>query len=289
MKYVFAPISVVGCGKSTTFRTLELLRPAWAHIQNDRCSTKNEFFSKIREALDTSDVVLLDRNNHLRKHRQEITMNLKGPGVRLVALLFVDLTFSPDLLRDLLDERIVARGDNHPTINAASSGNFARGILMTFLKSYQDFDPTKEGDKDFVPLYMTLDGESSKQNARRILEFINKETGEPIPDESEIELAFQEACAYVVPDSEKKKSSRGNKGKKPEQGKKGQAEGANSGEKKTSGAKKTNKSGGKGKPKGNKTKPKEERTKPGEIKPERDSKHGEGNTKPSGEGAQDSV
>lgn len=219
MKYVLVPISTLGCGKSTTFRTLTNLFPDWAHIENDNSSSKRQFFTLIEDALKKSNVLLFDRNNHLLNHRKEISRILKADNIRLVALVFVDEKIPLKKLWDTTFERIKKRGDNHQTIKSSSDAGLAKRVTGSFIKQFQPFNLKNEGDRDFQPLQMTLKGQSSKENARRILEFLHKEDPEIVPEvlsDEQLQRLFEQALTYSVPPKDDKSAedhthrSRGN-------------------------------------------------------------------------------
>ncbi|OBA21794.1 hypothetical protein METBIDRAFT_229062 [Metschnikowia bicuspidata var. bicuspidata NRRL YB-4993] len=175
-KILFVPISIVGCGKSTVFRTLRLLYPGLVHIENDRSESKAAFYGEIASALSdpSVDAVLLDRNNHLHMHRKDIVENFKGENVTLVALLFVPKGTLAQQMRGHVLGRIALRGDNHPQVKSKSDFGKAKMIVNSFVRNFAPYDAEDpvDGQFDYV---VEMDGsrESSEENVRRIVRFCN--------------------------------------------------------------------------------------------------------------------
>lgn len=212
MKYILVPISTLGCGKSTTFRILTSLYPKWVHIENDNCSSKRQFYTNIETSLATADVILLDRNNHLVKQREEIVANFKGPEVQLIALIFVDSSVSPEKLWSTTFNRIKSRGDNHQSIQSTSQAGLTKMVMNKFIKQFEPFDTNNEGDKQYVALHMSLSLDSSKENAETILQFLHKEAPDLVPEVAprlEIDALYEQAIQHKVPE-EAKQANRGN-------------------------------------------------------------------------------
>lgn len=205
MKYILVPISTVGCGKSTTFRILTSLHPEWIHVENDSCSSKNNFYRKLTDALQATDVVLLDRNNQLLKQRLEIFDRLATPDVRLVALEFVVALTPKNELWDFTYERIKKRGDNHQQIMSLNVG-MTKMIVSRFVKEFEPYNSANQGDSRYIPLQMTLGEHLSLENARRILCFLHREDPaivKEVPNDELIWEFYIQALEYQVPESEK--------------------------------------------------------------------------------------
>lgn len=216
MKYILVPISTVGCGKSTTFRILTSIHPDWAHVENDSCSSKNNFYHKLSDAINKTNVVLLDRNNQLRKQRAEITSKFAASNVCLIALEFVEAKLPKKELWDLTYDRMRRRGDNHQQIKSKSNVGMTKMIVSRFVKEYQPFNPENEEDLPYIHLQMTLGGQLSLENARRILQFLHSiDPGivRGMPSEEALWSAYRQALAYQVPESEKSDSKRDRQGR----------------------------------------------------------------------------
>lgn len=196
-KYLFVPISTPGCGKSTVFRTLKALFPQWAHIENDNCHGKREFYGLVRDSMSTSPVVLLDRNNHWRKQRTEIFEKLTDPGVEIVRLNYI---VKPDSrIWDLTYLRIRERGDNHQTLKALTQMGKVASVMANFFLDFQPLEPLEIDSFDHS-IDMELSENSSVTNVKRILQFMHEQEGLVIPAEEEIERAYQETLEYKLPE-----------------------------------------------------------------------------------------
>ncbi|KAM9923354.1 hypothetical protein OXX59_005229 [Metschnikowia pulcherrima] len=207
-KILFVPISIVGCGKSTVFRTLRQLAPGFVHIENDNFDNKPAFYNAIRTALSdsTTVAVLLDRNNHLRMHRREILNKFKAEGVLIVALLFVPKSTSAQQMRSLVLDRIASRGDNHQQVKGESDFGKAKMIVNSFVKNFAPFNPSDAIDSQFDHVIdMDTGKESSEENVRRIANFCNEIFAETAGesefisiDETQISQALQSSLAFQV-------------------------------------------------------------------------------------------
>lgn len=197
MKYIFVPISTLGCGKSTIFRILKRIYPEWAHVENDDCKSKRDFLARISKELSTHNVVLLDRNNHQKLHREQIIDSFKKPEVVLVALEFVDATLDQDRLRNTTFKRVDLRGDNHQNIAGSSQKGLTRSIMNRFFK---EFTPLEDSGCDAQfdhRLKMDLGLDSSLTNAKRILQFMVDVTEIPdLPSDTLLREEYQRSLAY---------------------------------------------------------------------------------------------
>ncbi|KAG2003763.1 RNA ligase [Coprinopsis cinerea AmutBmut pab1-1] len=65
------------------------------------------------------DVVIADKNNHLKRHRADLraaVSALRGPPTRLVALYWDILTKPPAMVHRICSDRILGRGERHQTL-----------------------------------------------------------------------------------------------------------------------------------------------------------------------------
>lgn len=217
MKYIFVPISIVGCGKSTVFRTLAGISSRFVHIENDYFSGKRAFYQALTELLEGPEpYILIDRNNHLKMHRRQLLDIYKNDNVRFVALLFVPATLNKKRIFDVNWKRIISRGDNHPQVKSGSNTGQARMILSLFIKDFDAFDPKGKFDSQFdYVLQMKYGNESSRDNVDILLNFIAKleknaasiglteaETGN-LPTvqwtKDEVDSLFKKSLAFKVP------------------------------------------------------------------------------------------
>lgn len=211
MKYLLVPISVLGCGKSTICRTLCILYPNFAQVENDSCYNARQFYQKIQNATETAWAVFADRNNHLQKHRTDLIERFKTDSVTTVAVLFVPKSMPRQKLFKLCMDRILGRGDNHKTIKGSSEYGKAKMILNRFFKDYAPYDASleKEGKFDYV-LPLQLHENSSLGNVKRIIQFLSEASGGelPIPTDEEIKHAYDAALQYKIDEDKPKAETR---------------------------------------------------------------------------------
>ncbi|KAF3985163.1 hypothetical protein FT663_05409 [Candidozyma haemuli var. vulneris] len=201
--WVIVPISTVGCGKSTVFRALTTLHPEFAHIENDRLKTKKAFSTKLQESVKDHPVVLIDRNNHMVKHRQEIYEDLRYYDVRLVLVNFVDPRMDIMKVKKIAFDRIRARGTNHPTIDG-SNERMVRMIGGKFFKDFRPYDPSNEVDSQFQEVLNLDMNKSVLYNLRTVLKFLGSRVGFDVPDDDTLRQVIQTVKDYKVPEEEKK-------------------------------------------------------------------------------------
>lgn len=150
---ILVPIATIGCGKTTLAIALTHLFN-WGHVQNDNITGKGRpprFTKEVLTQLEDIPVVFADRNNAGRHERQQIITDVRitHPEVRMVCLNFVHTRETMDKVRKVTQERVLARGDNHQTIQAATDANKVKGIMEGFLIRYEAFNPNSQPDSDF--------------------------------------------------------------------------------------------------------------------------------------------
>ncbi|GAA6009673.1 hypothetical protein JCM10207_004149 [Rhodosporidiobolus poonsookiae] len=153
-KTLIVPIAIQGCGKTAVGLELSHLFD-WGHVQSDDFLQKKpapHFLKAVKEALNKKDVVFADKNNHILKHRTDITALAESlapaHNVRLIALVWPTNTTSlpRDKFHALCASRIVARGENHQTLRA---GEEHEQIIWQFLGQHEAFDPSNSADAKF--------------------------------------------------------------------------------------------------------------------------------------------
>lgn len=225
--YCFVTMAAPGCGKTTTCMTLANLCPNWEHVQNDDFGSGKNITDKVLELLGAKKVVFFDRMNYRENYRKEFFTKifLKQDGYIMpnVEIKFIGLNFlnceSPESKYDLLEKRIMARGDNHQSIAAKSAPIAARSVLLDTLRKFQP-PKLKEEEEDLSILPRVVEGlrldrsdsefallinmdidceDSSLQNAKIIYDEVTK----AYPDlkvkefsEEEWQKAFEAAVKY---------------------------------------------------------------------------------------------
>lgn len=188
-KFLIFPISVIGCGKTTTALTLTNLFPNWGHVQNDDITGKDKsmLMKRSLELLAKPDIkcVFVDRNNHQRREREQLfnwTEELKEnylpyyTNIKTIGLSFASYE-DLEQVRKLTIDRVFARGDNHQSIKSSVYGEQkVLGIMNGFVKRYQPVDENREPDSLFdyiVHLNSSVSNSSflnSKETARKLHE-----------------------------------------------------------------------------------------------------------------------
>ncbi|KAK8078943.1 RNA ligase-domain-containing protein [Apiospora phragmitis] len=181
---VIVPIATIGCGKTTVAVALTHLF-GWGHVQNDNITGKNrpkQMTQAVVEHLTNHPVVISDRNNSERREREQIIKDVKmaHTGARLVAMNFAHHDL--DEVRRVTRERVLERGDNHQTIQAASEKAKVIGIMENFIQRYQPCDPEQEPDAAF-DYVIDLDGaKDSRANLETMVQELHKRYPRLIPE-----------------------------------------------------------------------------------------------------------
>ncbi|KAK2609058.1 tRNA ligase [Conoideocrella luteorostrata] len=204
---VFCPIATIGCGKTTLALALEHLF-GWGHIQNDNISGKGRpprFVKAVLDELQSHPVVFADRNNATRIERKQIINDLKQQHttVRVICLNFRHDEESMGNIRRITQARVLARGDNHQTIHAASDKNKFIGVMEGFINRFEPCTPYAHPDDGF-DIIIDLDAQvGTRQNlettvSRLKLHFPNLVKSVPSPEQYEaaMEAAFQYRPAF---------------------------------------------------------------------------------------------
>lgn len=148
---VIVPIATIGCGKTTVAVALTHLF-GWGHVQNDNIQgTKRpkKMVDAVMQLLKEHPVVISDRNNSERRERDQIIKDIKlaHKDARLIAMNFAHKDLNE--VRRITRERVLQRGDNHQTIQAASDQVKVISIMENFLDRFQPCDPDNLPDMGF--------------------------------------------------------------------------------------------------------------------------------------------
>lgn len=150
---ILCPIATIGCGKTTIALAMAHLL-GWGHIQNDNISGKGRpprFTQAILDQLKNHPVVFADRNNATKPERKQIITDVKlqHTGAKLVCLNFRHDEKSLEDIRRVTQARVLARGDNHQTIHAASDKGKFMGVMEGFIKRFEPCTPYARPDDGF--------------------------------------------------------------------------------------------------------------------------------------------
>ncbi|WFD04289.1 RNA ligase (ATP) [Malassezia obtusa] len=217
-KTLIVPMAVPGCGKTALAVALSRLF-GWKHCQSDDVKAKRTgpgFLANVQKALQQSDVVIADRNNHLLKHRDEFVDIVrrvsgpqkdgsKGPRVRIVAMAWRLDGLPHSAIQHVCAARIVDRGDRHQCLRVEDrNAPFQYDTILTrFLKEMQVFRGLTDGegtvgasDDQFTDaIWMELD-ESMDDALRRLLSKLCPMLELPMPDDTAIEQALHAGKTY---------------------------------------------------------------------------------------------
>lgn len=235
--YFVIPIATIGCGKTTTFKILTELFPTWGHVQNDNLTKPKDFPVKCLDLLNTLPVVFIDRNNHMKKERESLFHDLDkfrdanllpDIGYKLIGINFIGQKSAN--LRKITEARVMARGDNHQSIKAATNPVTMKKVMGAFLNRFQppvlvstlenkktsnnaqsrgiekEDLVTREGSDYCAPdnkfdimINVEVKEESSLENAKRIWKELQRFGALKLtePTEEEWRNAYNKAIAYV--------------------------------------------------------------------------------------------
>ncbi|KAI1804929.1 tRNA ligase [Daldinia bambusicola] len=202
---VLVPIATIGCGKTTVGIALTHLF-GWGIIQNDNIQGKQrpvKMVQSVLALLNEHPVVIADRNNSARREREQIIKDIKlqHNGARLVALNFVHGNI--DDIRKVTRERVLNRGDNHQTIQAASEESKVIGIMENFIERFQPCDPESSPDDGFdfvIDLDPTRDSRANVETVVRELHRKFPSLVPNIPADEQLDEAVKAAIEDYKPD-----------------------------------------------------------------------------------------
>ncbi|KAF8343001.1 RNA ligase-domain-containing protein [Cantharellus anzutake] len=178
-KTIIVPIAVPGCGKTALSVALSRLF-GFGHTQSDDVKAKKTasiFQSNITKLLKEYDVVIADRNNHLRQHRvgileagtiyEESVAREKRADplpIRLIALYWNIRKAPLATVHRLCADRILRRGDNHQSLRPAAVSH--EEIIWLFITGSQEL---ADGEVDDV-IELDPRTESLEENVRKVID-----------------------------------------------------------------------------------------------------------------------
>lgn len=234
---VLVPVASIGCGKTTVAIALSHLF-GWGHVQNDNItSTKNkprQFATQVCNALAAHPAMVADRNNHQKRERKQLMDDVRAviPDARFVALHY---RHDPKwemlpLIREVTQERVLARGDNHQTIHAAEKSPEAIiNIMEGFLHRFESVNPEQDPDDGFDEIIHLDVAASSRQNLENVVTSLHKfypKLVKEVPTAEELENAFRIAVMDYRPDIKHDISVKSNKSKPGNAGSKSKKDGS---------------------------------------------------------------
>ncbi|KAI0699054.1 RNA ligase-domain-containing protein [Cerioporus squamosus] len=228
-KTIIMPVAIPGVGKTTIAVALAYLF-GFGHVQSDDIRAKKPapvFIKSVVDALKTHDVVIADKNNHLKQHREQLREAAKKfrPPAKLLALNWsFDIPMST--VHRICGDRIMARGENHQSLVADETKSH-EDVLWQFLKNAEELT---DAEADVV---VSMDVEEPLEDAlSRAVGAVVKYLGLPQPDAEKMGMALAAARAYEPKLKGKKPEGNGNgdagkgKNKKQDKEKAEQAQGS---------------------------------------------------------------
>ncbi|EXF78279.1 fungal tRNA ligase adenylyltransferase [Colletotrichum fioriniae PJ7] len=228
---ILCPIATIGCGKTTIAVALQQLFN-WGHVQNDNISGKGRpprFTKAILDLLKDHPVVIGDRNNAQKHERKQIITDVKvqHQTARLVALYFAHDNSNVDEVRRITQERVIARGDNHQTIHAATDASKFLGVMEGFISRFEPlaaFSPPDDGFDNVINLDPTA---GSRENLEKVITELHRmypNLVPEVPSADQLDKAIQSAFIEYKPEFKHNIPDRG-----PRKDKQGQGQGQQQG------------------------------------------------------------
>ncbi|KAJ7183462.1 RNA ligase-domain-containing protein [Mycena filopes] len=198
-KTIIVPVAIPGCGKTAVAVALAHIF-GFGHTQSDDVRAKKAapvFVKNVVELLKKHDVVIADKNNHLKQHRAELraaTASIKPP-VQLLALNWDVDTKPPALVHRLCADRIQQRGTNHQTLLAPANDTkkMHEDVLWMFLLRGQ---PLAASEVDEI-VEMEVE-ESVEAAVRRAVAACVRVLGLEEPKEERVREAVDKVLGYKV-------------------------------------------------------------------------------------------
>ncbi|TFK37952.1 RNA ligase-domain-containing protein [Crucibulum laeve] len=193
-KTVILPIAIPGCGKTAVAIALAKIF-GFGHTQSDDVSVKKSapvFLKNVVSLLQNYDVVIADKNNHLRQHRQGlrgITANI-SPPVRLIALNWA-LDKPPAFVHRICGDRVLQRGERHQTLRADADDKSHEDVIWKFITSTEEL---ADAEVD-ATIEMDLE-ETLEESVCRAVDGLVRILGLPKPTPKEIDSGVKKAREY---------------------------------------------------------------------------------------------
>ncbi|KAF4618054.1 hypothetical protein G7Y89_g14993 [Cudoniella acicularis] len=204
---ILVPIATLGCGKTTIAVALVHLF-GWGHVQNDNITGKGRpprFTREVLTQLEEKPVVFADRNNAQRHERQQIIGDVHAthPHVRLVALNFVHTPETIAKIRQVTQNRVLSRGDNHQTIQAATDSNKVIGIMEGFIHRFEPLNSYAQPDDGFDSVIELDPTANSRENLETVVAQLNSTYPKlftDMPSSEDLDEAINVALSEYRPD-----------------------------------------------------------------------------------------
>ncbi|KAJ7205526.1 RNA ligase-domain-containing protein [Mycena pura] len=195
-KTIIVPVAIPGCGKTAIAVALTHIF-GFGHTQSDDVRAKRPapiFINNVTTLLQTCDVVIADKNNHLRQHRESLRAAVAGrePPVRLLALNWSLEGMLPAEAHRICRERVAARGANHQSLRASDSREHEH-VIWQFVNKTEPLAPAEVDD--VIDMAIGDDLESAVGHA---VAGVVRVLGLPHPDKAKVAESVAKARAYAV-------------------------------------------------------------------------------------------
>ncbi|KAJ6462455.1 RNA ligase-domain-containing protein [Mycena sanguinolenta] len=212
-KTIIVPVAIPGCGKTAVSVALTHIF-GFGHTQSDDVRAKKPapvFLKNVTALLKTHDVVIADKNNHIKVHRSTLRSAVadRSPPVRLLALNWSFDTGDAERasVHAQCAARITARGANHQSLRPdapdASGDDKTQGedggkrgheqVLWMFINQTEPLVPAEVDDV----VEMIID-EPLEDAVRRAVRGVSEVLGLPDPGEEKVKEGIEKAKGYVV-------------------------------------------------------------------------------------------
>lgn len=203
---VIVPIATIGCGKTTVSVALTHLF-GWGHVQNDNITGKSrptQMVKQVMQLLAQHPVVISDRNNSERREREQIIKDVKSHNIdaKVIAMNFAHNDIEE--VRRITRERVLKRGDNHQTIQAASNQGKVIGIMDNFIQRFQPCDPDSLPDMSFDSIIDLDPTQDSRANLEIMVKALHESYPRLVPEmpsAEDMDEAIKAALENYKPDS----------------------------------------------------------------------------------------
>ncbi|KIY68086.1 hypothetical protein CYLTODRAFT_436728 [Cylindrobasidium torrendii FP15055 ss-10] len=197
-KTIIVPVAIPGCGKTTVAVALAHIF-GWGHTQSDDVTAKKAapvFLKNVKQAMQKNDIVIADKNNHLKQHRDQLR-DLRAefsPPARLLALNWSSALSAhpPAMLHRICGDRVLLRGDNHQSLHGDSITKAHEKVIWQFIKDTQEL---AQSEVDAC-VDMEID-ETMEQSIRRAVEGCVQVLGLEMPSEEKIASGIEKATGYA--------------------------------------------------------------------------------------------
>ncbi|KAL5521724.1 TRL1 [Sanghuangporus sanghuang] len=209
-KTIIVPVAIPGCGKTTLAVALTHLF-GFGHVQSDDIPGKKaaqEFVKRVKKELDTHDVVIADKNNHLVQHRLSLRDAVKGidPPVRLLALYWPIAEKPRAMVHRICSDRVLQRGDNHQTLRPSEADvAHHESVIWMFIQNTQELAESEVDEVVEMPLEDDGgDGKGMEESLARAVDACVRILGCRRPSGEEVGAALARARGYKVSEAEKR-------------------------------------------------------------------------------------